>query len=46
MCVLCPLSIFVLMRSTTLVSVTSDRQLEFPPAIQSTLQPRDEYLIW
>ena len=46
MCVLCPLSIFVLMRSTTLVSVTSDRQLELPPAIQSTLQPGDEYLIW
>lgn len=34
------------MRPTTLVSVTSDRQLELPPAIQSTLQPGDEYLIW
>lgn len=34
------------MRSTTLVSVTSDRKLELPLAIQSTLQPGDEYLIW
>lgn len=34
------------MRSTTVISVTSDRQLELPPELQATLQPGDEYLIW
>lgn len=33
------------MRKATIVSVTGDRQLEFPPEIQEQLNPGDEYLI-
>jgi hypothetical protein len=34
------------MRQATIISVTSDRQLEIPPEIQAQLTPGDEYLIW
>jgi bifunctional DNA-binding transcriptional regulator/antitoxin component of YhaV-PrlF toxin-antitoxin module len=34
------------MRKTTIVSVTSDLQLEVPPEIQSKLRPGDEFIIW
>jgi hypothetical protein len=34
------------MRKTTIVSVTSDLQLEVPPEIQSKLRPGDEFMIW
>lgn len=34
------------MRSATIITVTSDRQLELPPEIQTALTPGDEYLIW
>jgi hypothetical protein len=33
------------MRSTTVISVTFDRQLKLPPELQATLQLGDEYLI-
>ena len=33
------------MRKATIVSVTGDWQLEFPPEIQEQLNPGDEYLI-
>ena len=34
------------MRTTTIVSVTADRQLEIPLEIQANLNPGDEYMIW
>jgi hypothetical protein len=34
------------MRKTTIVSVTSELQLEVPPEIQSKLRPGDEFMIW
>ncbi len=34
------------MRKATVVSVTSDGQLEIPPEVQEKLHPGDEYLIW
>ena len=35
-----------IMRQATIISVTSDRQLEIPPEIQAQLRPGDEYLVW
>lgn len=34
------------MRTTIIVSVTEDRQLELPPEFQAKLNPGDEYMIW
>ncbi|TVP70190.1 MAG: hypothetical protein EA342_02005 [Leptolyngbya sp. LCM1.Bin17] len=34
------------MRKATVISVTSDRQLEIPPELQAQLNPGDEYIIW
>jgi bifunctional DNA-binding transcriptional regulator/antitoxin component of YhaV-PrlF toxin-antitoxin module len=34
------------MRKTTIISVTSDLQLEVPPEIRSKLRAGDEFIIW
>jgi hypothetical protein len=34
------------MRKATIVSVTSNLQLEIPPEIQAKLQAGDEFMIW
>lgn len=34
------------MTTTSIGSITPDREITLPPEIQATLQPGDEYLIW
>lgn len=36
----------IAMRKATIVSVTSNLQLEIPPEIQAELQAGDEFMIW